>query len=254
VNKVEYPPLDTAEIRNFVGGNERARRSVYERYKRLVAYFIIRSAPNWTTDLQDDAAQEVWLKAFKSAKSLRAESEGELKAWLKSITHSVVNDMARKIARSPKTIDLEAIPDLPDETSDASSKLAARVVFDEFLSGLSETEIIVVNKYFVEEHSYQETAAAAGATKWQVKGIIRNLRKRALAFKKLNNIRSSHAKFIAAMPTEERLLFEGHFVVGKSISAMSRELGFTRKKTRQIANLVAVNISHDSEIKKALGL
>lgn len=253
MNGLEDQPLAKSEIRDFAAGDNVMQRKIYERYKRLVAYFIVRTVPDWTVDMQDDLAQEVWLKAFKSAKTLHAESEGELKAWLKAITHSIINDMARKRGRSPQIIDLEAIPDLPADNADTVVQIAARQSFAEFMSGLTDTERIVVEMHFIEDRSYEETAQAAGATKWQIKGVIRNLRKRALAFKRLDKIRNTQASFIAGLSPEQRRTFERHFVLGESISALARELGFSRKSMSKIAASVKDKISNLPELKKILG-
>ena len=98
-------------------GDETAFEEFVTQYERPVYNLALRQLGN--PDDAQDAAQEVFLRVYRSVALFRADSR--LSTWVYQITVNVCTDMLRKYARHPETSlndgeEEDAGRDLPDET------------------------------------------------------------------------------------------------------------------------------------------
>ncbi len=130
----------------------------------------------------EDAAQEVFFKAYRSLASFRKESA--FSTWLYRITANHCRDLLRKRSRQK----LESLDKLFEESGDAAEKLLtpssdsrsereASDLIEQILSRLSPDERLILTLREVQGLSYQEMAQVLRCSLDAVKARLRRARK-----------------------------------------------------------------------------
>ena len=146
-------------------------------------------------DDASDAAQEVFIKIYRSIASFKGQSS--FSTWLYRICVNVCNDILRKRQRRGPSVSLDAeeedkgaaaelVSELPTPEQSAEQNERQRIV-REAIAGLNEEYRAVIICYDIQQLSYEETAAILKCPVGTVKSRLN--RARAALRKKLSENR-----------------------------------------------------------------
>lgn len=162
---------DVQLVREFRSGDAEAFDVIVARFQDRV----FRLCRVWLHDGQnaDDAAQEVFLRAWRGLRRFRFRSEPF--TWLYRTTRNVCNELNRRrrleaLAGDPE--DSAASPERDAEQSDVASRVRSLV------AALPERQREVVLLRLFEDLSVRETAAAMGCREGTVKALLHKATKR----------------------------------------------------------------------------
>jgi RNA polymerase sigma-70 factor (ECF subfamily) len=163
-----------AVVRRTLTGDSAAFEQVVLRYQRRVLALALRLLR--TMDDAQDAAQEVFLRAFKYLH--RFDPEKPVEPWLMRMTLNVCRDIGRKRQQRHHTFCEIAGPEVaPSEASkdDPFTGLATeqqRLMLWKILDGMPEKERLAVILRDVEGFSTSEVAAILGSSEGTVRSQI----------------------------------------------------------------------------------
>jgi RNA polymerase sigma-70 factor (ECF subfamily) len=166
------PKPPPAEEVALAEGLRRRDPEVFAAVVRRYAGFVLHKARTMLGNPTggEDAAQEVFLKAFREMQTLRGVRVG---AWLAAITYHHCLDLLRQQQRAPRAVAL-------DEQRDPAVDPPALDGIDHLLTGLSPTERMVVVLRIVEHYEYQDiadiTGLAVGTLRNMLSASLRRLR------------------------------------------------------------------------------
>lgn len=170
-------------IQRLKKGDRDAFNDIVREYEKQV----INIAFGMLSDREDafDAAQEVFIKVYKSIDSFRGQSS--FTTWIYRITANVCNDMLRKRQRSAKTIsiyqnegeDKNTVAELTDTnpTPEEAVELNERQrVVREGIASLSDDFKAVITLCDIEGFSYEEAAKILSVPHGTVKSRLNRAR------------------------------------------------------------------------------
>lgn len=163
--------VDELCVRRFISGDELALRTVYDTHSRLVYSFCRRSL---SPERAADATQEVFLAAWRSRESYRAES-GTLPGWLLGIARFKVIDILRVDGRAPLPKDLSDPTAQADTATDEDriTRTAEQMLLAEAISQLPERAQQMVKLAFFEDLTQSQIAERTNVPLGTVKSDIR---------------------------------------------------------------------------------
>ena len=144
-------------------GDQEAFRLIFERYSRPVISFIYDQLGD--RSLAEELAQETFVRAYRSLKSLR--EEAKLSTWLFGIAKNVAREALRARVRQHQHIDLDddQVLDLTDKSPVPSSQLLNKElneVVQRSLALLDEDKRLVFTLKIFHQCSYEEIAEITG--------------------------------------------------------------------------------------------
>jgi RNA polymerase sigma-70 factor (ECF subfamily) len=168
---------ETYYLDRIRSGDRQAFSWVVDRYKDLVYTLCLRML----TDAEDaaDAAQEVFVKAFRSLESFRNQSR--FSTWIYRITY---NHCISVIRKKVKVIDLvdEFHEDKDPETRldglEALSRKERSRYLQAAVEALPETDALVVTLFYYEELSLEEIAEITGLSSGNIRIKLHRSRKK----------------------------------------------------------------------------
>ena len=142
-----------------LSGDDEAFRILVERYKAYVfaiVYPILRNSAD-----VEDTAQEVFLKIYRSLPKF---AHGSFKSWVGRIAANSAIDLKRKQAREMESM-LKVEPGVVSAQSAEEEVLSSgSAAFERLLSKLPDKHRRVLFKYYVQQKSLSEIAAAEGVS------------------------------------------------------------------------------------------
>src|SRR5262245_26165874 len=158
-------------VRLVLGGDSTAFEQIILRYQTRVMTMAARLLG--TRDDARDAAQEVFLRAFKYLH--RLDLQKPLEPWLIRITVNVCRDVGRKRQRQRNTfVEIEA-PETIDESADHHAGLARkqeRLILQRALDSLPEKERLAILLRDVEGLSTAEVASILQSSETTVRSQV----------------------------------------------------------------------------------
>jgi RNA polymerase sigma-70 factor, ECF subfamily len=150
-------------IRRACHGDEEAFRQLFERFVRPVMSFLYDMMGR--RELAEDLAQETFVRAYRSLKSLRDPSS--FSTWLFGIARNVARESLRSRRREGQKVELDddQVLELEDEKVPPDGQLLnkeLRRVIRQALNALDEDKRIVFTLKVLQEHSYEEIARITG--------------------------------------------------------------------------------------------
>ena len=144
-------------------GDHEAFRLIFERYSRPVISFIYDQVGD--RELADELAQETFVRAYRSLKSLR--EEGKLSTWLFGIAKNVARESLRARIRQHQHVDLDdkQVLDLSDQSPAPSRQLLDKElneVVQRSLALLDDDKRLVFTLKIFHQCSYEEIAEITG--------------------------------------------------------------------------------------------
>ena len=165
----------------IVMGDRQAFIELVEMYQRKV----IPISYSMLSDYEDacDAAQEVFIKVYRSIASFRGDSS--LSTWIYRITRNVCMDFIRKRKEAPVSID-EQKDDAPkieiEDTSKSPEKIAEKNetvrMVREAITMLDEGQRVIITMFDIEGMSYEEISAALEIPAGTVKSRLNRARQK----------------------------------------------------------------------------
>jgi RNA polymerase sigma-70 factor (ECF subfamily) len=144
-------------------GDQEAFRLIFERYSRPVISFVYDLVGD--RELAEELAQETFVRAFRSLRTLRAETK--LSTWLFGIAKNVARESLRARARDSRHVDLEdkLVLDLSDHGPVPVSQLLNKElneVVQRSLASLDDDKRLVFTLKVFQQCSYEEIAEITG--------------------------------------------------------------------------------------------
>jgi RNA polymerase sigma-70 factor (ECF subfamily) len=144
-------------------GDQEAFRLIFERYSRPVISFTYDLVGN--RELAEELTQETFVRAFRSLRSLRAETK--FSTWLFGIAKNVAREALRTRARNHHQIDLEdrLVLDLRDGEPVPVDRLLGKELNElirRSLALLDEDKRLVFTLKVFQQCSYEEIAQITG--------------------------------------------------------------------------------------------
>jgi RNA polymerase sigma-70 factor (ECF subfamily) len=144
-------------------GDHDAFRMIFERYSRPVLSFIYDQIGD--RDAAEELAQETFVRAYRSLKSLREETK--LSTWLFGIAKNVARESIRSKVRDRHNVDLDddQVLDLSDQSPVPVNQLLDKEfnqVVQRSLAKLDEDKRIVFTLKVLHQRSYEEIAEITG--------------------------------------------------------------------------------------------
>lgn len=162
----QAPPLadlidDAALVRAVAAGNRAAFESLYARYERRVFRYILTFVRDRTVaeELVVDTLFAVWRSAGKFA------GDSQACTWILGIARHKALDAARRVARLPPSVQIEAAEDLYDSADGpdaATQRRSASNVVRHALTSLSNDHREALHLAFFEELPYEDIARVLG--------------------------------------------------------------------------------------------
>lgn len=122
-SKSEHDISDSELIKSLVNGEYEHFRIFIKRFESLVFETVGRHVPE---DMTEDIAQEVFIKVFKSLKTL--DNSEKVRGWLKKVSINCCCDYWRREYRKNET----TLSSLNDESGNLIEKLESESAGDEF--------------------------------------------------------------------------------------------------------------------------
>jgi RNA polymerase sigma-70 factor (ECF subfamily) len=144
-------------------GDQDAFRLIFERYSRPVISFIYDLVGN--RELAEELTQETFVRAFRSLRTLRAETK--LSTWLFGIAKNVAREALRARARSNGHVDLadQSVLDLHDAEPVPVDRLLGKELNElirRSLALLDDDKRLVFTLKVFQQCSYEEIAEITG--------------------------------------------------------------------------------------------
>jgi RNA polymerase sigma-70 factor (ECF subfamily) len=144
-------------------GDHDAFRMIFERYSRPVLSFIYDQIGD--RDVAEELAQETFVRAYRSLKSLREETK--LSTWLFGIAKNVARESIRSKVRDRHNVDLDddQVLDLSDQSPVPVNQLLDKEfnqVVQRSLAKLDEDKRMVFTLKVLHQRSYEEIAEITG--------------------------------------------------------------------------------------------
>ena len=164
-------------IDRIKAGDKEAFSWVVDRYKDLVYTVCLRMLSE--REEAGDAAQEVFIKSFRSIQSFREQSK--FSTWIYRIAY---NHCISEIRKKVKVIDL--VDEMPEEEEkdkelnglEALSREERTRYLQLALEALPETDAVVVTLFYYEELSLEEIAEVTGLTSGNIRIKLHRSRKK----------------------------------------------------------------------------
>lgn len=169
---------------------QRLQKGDREAFNELVMQYekqIINIAYGMLSDREDalDAAQEVFIKVYKSISSFKGQSS--LTTWIYRITANVCNDILRKRQRSAKTVSIypaedeeenrqTEIADTAPTPEEALEQSEAQKAVREGIAQLSDDFRAVLTVCDIEGCSYEEASQVLGLPQGTIKSRLNRAR------------------------------------------------------------------------------
>ena len=155
-------PSDEKLVERAKRGDRRAFRMLVDRHKRMVFNVALRMLRN--REDAEDAAQEAFLRAFRSIGTFRGQAK--FSSWLVRIAINVSLSFAERAHAKQTFVEFQEEADKADahsvEAGMNPEEIAARQDFGERIRALVGTleprYRAVITLYYLEERSYQEVA------------------------------------------------------------------------------------------------
>jgi len=144
-------------------GDHDAFRMIFERYSRPVLSFIYDQIGD--RDAAEELAQETFVRAYRSLKSLREETK--LSTWLFGIAKNVARESIRSKVRDRHNVDLDddQVLDLSDQSPVPVNQLLDKEfnqVVQRSLAKLDDDKRMVFTLKVLHQRSYEEIAEITG--------------------------------------------------------------------------------------------
>ena len=144
-------------------GDHDAFRMIFERYSRPVMSFIYDQIGD--RDVAEELAQETFVRAYRSLKSLREETK--LSTWLFGIAKNVARESIRSKVRDRHNVDLDddQVLDLSDQSPVPVDQLLGKEfnqVVQRSLAKLDDDKRTVFTLKVLHQRSYEEIAEITG--------------------------------------------------------------------------------------------
>jgi len=185
--------LDPQILQYALQGDDAAFSQLVETYQRPVYNLCYRMLGN--AQDAEDAAQETFLKAYKSMR--KYDNERPFPTWILSIAAHHCIDQIRRRRLPLVSIEELPVPDVPEKSPDMEMKLSDkedRSRIRALLAVLDLTDRALVVMYYWYDFSYDEIGQALNLTESAVKSRLHRAR-RAMAQRWLEN---QHAPGMAA--------------------------------------------------------
>ena len=168
---------DTYHINRVKEGDREAFSWVVDQYRDMVYTICLRML---TVEADaSDAAQEVFVKAYRSISSFQAKSK--FSTWLYRITYNHCISVIRKKVRVIDLVD-ELPDDEPGEEDVSGMDLLSREERKHYLQmaieALPETDAVVVTLFYYDELSLEEIAEATGLSNSNIRIKLHRSRKK----------------------------------------------------------------------------
>lgn len=135
-------------------GDPQAQRQLYEAYKTPMFRLCLRYASG--REEAEDLLQEGFIKVFSDLHQFRG--EGPLGGWIRRVILNVALQHVRRQKQVPAVLDIETIPDVPDENANILfSQLRAKALTT-LIQQLPVGYRTVFNLFVMEGHSHREIA------------------------------------------------------------------------------------------------
>ncbi len=176
---MESSDEDSQAIANVLAGNPNAFRPLVEAYETRIRGFCSHLLGD--SSLGEDAAQEVFVKAYRNLNNYRAEAS--FYTWLYRIAVNHCRDMLRKQKRETaeswdKLIEEngEAFAYLMQNPNDMTLAIEQQELIKKILASLTPTSREVVILREVEDLNYEEMATALNCSINAIKGRLKRAR------------------------------------------------------------------------------
>ncbi|MBI2059510.1 MAG: RNA polymerase sigma factor [Nitrospirae bacterium] len=178
ISPAKESPNDREIIREVLGGHTQSYEALIRRYQDRIFGFCMTTLSN--REEAEEAAQEVFVKAFRSLARFRGDAA--FSTWLIRIAVNECRDALRRRSRR-RELSLEELQDkygeqartlFLDPAGEADSEMADLV--DQLLSSLRPEERTLLVLREREGHSYTEIAAILGCSVDAVKARLRRAR------------------------------------------------------------------------------
>ena len=168
---------DKEAIQKTLAGNIAAFEPLVEKYQNYVfsvTYQILKKR-----EVAEEAAQDVFIKAYKTLESFRGESR--FSTWLYTIAYRTAIDITRKKGNNTVSIDGEEnylqIADDPNHSpSEQLNKADLTFHLEKAIDQLNAKDASVIKLYYLNERSVKEIAAITGLSVTNVKTKLFRLR------------------------------------------------------------------------------
>ncbi|MEM8999651.1 MAG: sigma-70 family RNA polymerase sigma factor [Bacteroidota bacterium] len=91
---------DSALVKNYIGGDEKALEILINRHNQRISSFIYSKVLD--RDITEDIFQDTFIKVIKTLKRGSYSEEGKFLPWVMRIAHNLIIDHFRKNKRMPK--------------------------------------------------------------------------------------------------------------------------------------------------------
>ena len=169
---------DVQLMLEFQGGDERAFRTLYDRYKRPVFVWIYRMVRK--PERAEELTQEVFIRVYRAKERYKAEAR--FRTWLYTIAARLAFNERRQQKRSVEDLALESeAGESPiDRAEDVKERSPLEVVeasrlheaIARFLSQLPERQRAALMLRYFEELSHDEISDILGVRKGAVKSLL----------------------------------------------------------------------------------
>lgn len=189
-----HEPIESDLIRHAVAGDRASLSQLlllhYEELKRHIAQQLSNDRQGLLLD--DDVLQETFVRAARAIADFEPRRNGSLCAWLKTIAGNLIKDAhkrRRRERRSPCSPGRDGSPDssavpfidrLAGDTTSPSRRARrseSLVHLRAALDGLSPEQREVVQRYYLQDQSFDQIAAALDRTRDAVRGICYRARR-----------------------------------------------------------------------------
>jgi RNA polymerase sigma factor (sigma-70 family) len=168
---------DSYDIQRVLAGDREAFSRLVERYRGMVYTLCLRMLVNEMD--ADEAAQDVFLKAFRGIGSFQEKSR--FSTWLYRIAY---NHCISVIRRKVKVIDLvDEVPEQSGEETELNgletlSRKQRSLYVQRALEALPETDAVVITLFYYEELSLEEIAGITGLSSGNIRIRLHRARKK----------------------------------------------------------------------------
>lgn len=97
---MEFQKDDSALVRDYISGEEKALEILIQRHNQRISSFIYSKVMD--RDIAEDIFQDTFIKVIKTLKRGRYSEEGKFLPWVMRIAHNLIIDHFRKNKRMPK--------------------------------------------------------------------------------------------------------------------------------------------------------
>jgi RNA polymerase sigma-70 factor (ECF subfamily) len=169
----ESPDVDTSLIRRIARGERDALADLHARYRLPLFRYLLGLSPDW--GLAEELLQDTLVAVWKSARSFKGQSS--VRTWVFGIARRQAYNTLRR--RGTPVTDLVDLDDTCANEPGPEDILLTKIAYDHLLSVMgrlapAQREVLVLT--FVNELSYQESAAVMGVPIGTVKSRLNKAR------------------------------------------------------------------------------